>query len=87
MLPVRPSVCGEAGPTAGRQVLAGKNVPVSPDRAWWPAVGPRLDRTVKPHFHLPMSQTTVTAAAQRTPFMTTYVTGRTGERSKTASVS
>jgi hypothetical protein len=33
----------------GRQARAGENVRVPPDRAWWPAVGPRLDRGVRPH--------------------------------------
>jgi hypothetical protein len=36
------------GPAVGRQARAGENVRVPPDRAWWPAVGPRLDRGVRP---------------------------------------
>jgi len=44
----RPNVRVEAGPTARRQARAGDNVPVPPARAWWLAVGPRLERGVRP---------------------------------------
>ena len=45
----RPNVRVEAGPAARRQARAGDNVPVPPARAWWLAVGPRLERGVRPH--------------------------------------
>ena len=43
-----PNVRVEAGQTASRQARAGENVPVPPARAWWLAVGPRLERGVRP---------------------------------------
>jgi hypothetical protein len=42
-----PNVRVEAGPTARRQARAGENVRVPPARAWWLAVGPRLERGVR----------------------------------------
>ena len=49
LVSAEPNVRAEAGPTAGRQARAGEKVRVPPDRAWWPAVGPRLERGVRRH--------------------------------------
>ena len=47
-LVARPNVRVKAGPAARRQARAGENVRVPPARAWWLAVGPRLERGVRP---------------------------------------
>jgi len=45
----RPNVRVEAGPTARRRARAGENVPCTTGPGRWLAVGPRLERGVRPH--------------------------------------